>query len=54
MQVGFSCEDRCITGLNVKADAGAPVGSVQRKFSAGKYFVGPPIAGMPKQSEGGA
>ena len=53
-QVGFSCEGRCLTGLNAKAAAGAPVGSVQQRFSAGKYFVGPPIAGAPRQSEGGA
>ena len=43
-----------MTGLNATA-AGAPVGSVQQKISAGTFhFVIRPIGGAPKQSEGSA
>ena len=48
----FCCGARSITGLNAKAAAGAPVGSV-RVFSEGTYSMGRPLAGAPKQSEGG-
>ena len=42
-----------MTGLNATA-AGAPVGSVQRKISAGTFhFVIRPTGGAPKLSEGG-
>ena len=42
-----------MTGLNATA-AGAPVGFVQRKLSAGTFhFVIRPIGGAPKQAEGG-
>ena len=45
---------RYVTGLNATA-VGTPVGSVQRKLSAGTFhFVIRPIPGAPKQSEGGA
>ena len=43
-----------MAGLNATT-AGAPVGSVQRKLSAGTFhFVIRPIPGATKQSEGGA